>query len=182
MSLRYTAMTTARVVIDMTAQSTTPKISGALTPQITWNGFSLEAMFNFYAGHYMRTRILFQMKRYDEALVYANKALSVNDRIEDRSSVIADGKWNLSYESDNNYMLIHCDASSNLGDMYSVVLTSETVALFDDGDFVKDGIYNPQEGWSDIYNMYVSIHTQCFYTHTHTHMMYLHRHDVSTQT
>lgn len=35
--------------------STTPKISGALTPQITWNGFSLEAMFNFYAGHYMRT-------------------------------------------------------------------------------------------------------------------------------
>lgn len=35
--------------------STTPKISGAITPQITWNGFSLEAMFNFYAGHYMRT-------------------------------------------------------------------------------------------------------------------------------
>ena len=52
-------------------------------------------------------------------------------------------------------MLIHCDASSNLGDMYSVVLTPETVALFEDGDFVKDGIYNQQEGWSDIYNMYV---------------------------
>ena len=106
-------------------------------------------------GYGVRARILFQMKRYDEALVYANKALSVNDRIEDRSSVIADGIWNLSYESDNNYMLIHCDASSNLGDMYLVVLTPETVALFEDGDFVKDGIYNPQEGWSDIYNMYV---------------------------
>ena len=30
LSLRYTAMTTARVVIDMTAQSTTPKISGRM--------------------------------------------------------------------------------------------------------------------------------------------------------
>lgn len=35
--------------------STTPKISGSITPRITWNGFSLEGMFNFYAGHYMRT-------------------------------------------------------------------------------------------------------------------------------
>ena len=29
-------------------------------------------------GYGVRARILFQMKRYDEALVYANKALSVN--------------------------------------------------------------------------------------------------------
>ena len=35
--------------------STTPKVSGAFTPRITWNGFSLEGMFAFYAGHYMRT-------------------------------------------------------------------------------------------------------------------------------
>ncbi len=35
--------------------STTPKVSGAITPQITWNGFSLEGMFAFYGGHYMRT-------------------------------------------------------------------------------------------------------------------------------
>lgn len=33
----------------------TPKVSGAITPEITWNGFSLSAMFNFYGGHYMRT-------------------------------------------------------------------------------------------------------------------------------
>lgn len=33
----------------------TPKVSGSLTPEITWNGFSLSAMFNFYGGHYMRT-------------------------------------------------------------------------------------------------------------------------------
>lgn len=35
--------------------SYTPTISGAITPEITWNGFSLSAMFNFYGGHYMRT-------------------------------------------------------------------------------------------------------------------------------
>lgn len=32
----------------------TPKFSGSLTPEITWRGFSLSAMFNFYGGHYMR--------------------------------------------------------------------------------------------------------------------------------
>lgn len=35
--------------------STTPKFSGAFTPQISWNGLTLEAMFAFYGGHYMRT-------------------------------------------------------------------------------------------------------------------------------
>ena len=32
-----------------------PTISGAVTPEITWRGFSLSAMINFYGGHYMRT-------------------------------------------------------------------------------------------------------------------------------
>jgi len=32
----------------------TPKFSGAIMPEITWNGFSLSAMFNFYGGHMMR--------------------------------------------------------------------------------------------------------------------------------
>lgn len=35
--------------------STTPKFSGAITPQISWNGITLEAMFAYYGGHYMRT-------------------------------------------------------------------------------------------------------------------------------
>lgn len=33
---------------------TDPKLSGSFTPEITWNGFSLSAMFVFYTGHYMR--------------------------------------------------------------------------------------------------------------------------------
>lgn len=31
-----------------------PKWSGSFMPEITWNGFAVSAMFNFYAGHYMR--------------------------------------------------------------------------------------------------------------------------------
>ena len=33
----------------------TPKFSGSLSPEITWNGFSLSALFTFYGGHYMQT-------------------------------------------------------------------------------------------------------------------------------
>lgn len=32
-----------------------PKISGAINPEITWRGFTLSGMFNFYGGHYMRS-------------------------------------------------------------------------------------------------------------------------------
>jgi len=105
-------------------------------------------------GYGVRARILFQMKRYDEALIYATKALGVNDQIEDRSTAMTAGKWVTSYDADNNYLLIHND-NSNLGDLYMTTLTPEVVAMFEYGDYVKDGIFDPQEGWSDIYNDYV---------------------------
>ncbi len=34
--------------------STTPVYTGSILPTITWNGFTLSAMFNYYGGHYMR--------------------------------------------------------------------------------------------------------------------------------
>lgn len=34
--------------------TTTPKFTGSITPTITWNGFTLSAMMNYYGGHYMR--------------------------------------------------------------------------------------------------------------------------------
>lgn len=104
-------------------------------------------------GYGVRARVLFQMKRYDEALVYANKALSVNSQIEDRSTAMTAGKWVAPYDADNNYLLINSDGS-NLGDMYSVAVTPEVVKMFEYGDYVKDCIYDPMEGWSDIYNDY----------------------------
>lgn len=33
-----------------------PKYVGSFTPEITWQGFSLSAMFSWYGGHYMRAR------------------------------------------------------------------------------------------------------------------------------
>ncbi len=33
-----------------------PKYVGSFTPEITWQGFSLSAMFSYYGGHYMRAR------------------------------------------------------------------------------------------------------------------------------
>ena len=37
----------------------TPSITGSLSPEITWNGFTLSALFTFYAGHYMQTNAEF---------------------------------------------------------------------------------------------------------------------------
>lgn len=34
-----------------------PKYTGSFTPEITWNGFSLSAMFSYYGGHKMRARV-----------------------------------------------------------------------------------------------------------------------------
>ena len=34
-----------------------PKVSASLTPQVTWKGFSLSAMFAYYGGHVMRARV-----------------------------------------------------------------------------------------------------------------------------
>lgn len=105
-------------------------------------------------GYGVRARVLYQMKRYDEALTYAQKALAINDVIEDRSSCLMDQKWSLPYEAANNYLLINCD-NSNLGDLYCTAITPATVQLFESGDFVKDCIYNPMETWSDVYNDYI---------------------------
>ncbi len=33
-----------------------PKVSGSLTPELTWNGFTLTAMLAYYGGHVMRAR------------------------------------------------------------------------------------------------------------------------------
>ncbi len=34
-----------------------PKVSASFVPQLSWNGFSLSAMFAFYGGHVMRARV-----------------------------------------------------------------------------------------------------------------------------
>lgn len=103
------------------------------------------------AGYAIRARILFQMKDYKNALTYAEKALSLNSNIEDRSVITTTYKWSLPATSANNFFYI-----SPLNDYYSTPsseqLSVETVALFEDGDYVKNYAYSEgSEFWNADY-------------------------------
>lgn len=87
-------------------------------------------------GYGVRARVLFQMKRYDEALQYATRALQVNNTIEDRSTVATTGVWTLNETAQNNYYAIWSD-NSNLGDFYGMTVTPEVAALISPDDYVN---------------------------------------------
>lgn len=95
-------------------------------------------------GNAVRALVLFQMKRYPEALAYAEKAMAVNGNIEDRSKAYATGSWTLDYLADNNYLLVRGD-NSNLGDYYGVIVTPEMAGLLDPNDYVK--LLDASNGW-----------------------------------
>lgn len=88
-------------------------------------------------GNAVRALILFQMKKYDEALTYASKALELNSQIEDRSVIKTTSRWELKPSSSNNILYV-----SPLYDMNEYPnceqLSWETAALFEPGDYVKD--------------------------------------------
>lgn len=88
-------------------------------------------------GYAVRARALFQMKRYDEALSYANKALAINNNIEDRSYLAETGKLNLGYDSPNNYMFLSSVAPIiAMGDLVNKIITPDIAALMDDNDYM----------------------------------------------
>ena len=93
--------------------------------------------------------------RYAEALSYAEAALELNDEVEDRSYMMEEYAWYLLPTSPNNYIYI-----SSSGESWWVPfadnLSLETVAKFEDGDFVIDYGYSgyPEEGeelWNPMY-------------------------------
>lgn len=93
-------------------------------------------------GYAVRARVLFQMKRYEEALKYANLALSVNNTIEDRSSILTSGEWVLSEDAENNYIFIGTGKAWSTA--ARICLTRETAAL------VEPGYYNLEEyAWNN---------------------------------
>lgn len=87
-------------------------------------------------GFGVRARVLYQMKRYDEALTYANKALAINGKIEDRTYLPTAWKWTLTEFADNNYYIIYAN-NSNLGDFYGFVASPDLASLIDPNDFVN---------------------------------------------
>lgn len=100
-------------------------------------------------GYGVRARVLFQMKRYDEALKYANLAMSVNHEIEDRSGIASTGVWELWESAPNNYLHISAD-NSNIGEFGFIITPPSTFEKYEDGDYVKDFIAGPYN-WNEEY-------------------------------
>lgn len=84
-------------------------------------------------GYAVRAKVLMQMKRYGEALAMANKALEYQDAIEDRSYIVETGMWSLNYDSPNNILFM-----AGMISPVMELISPETVAKFEEGDYVKD--------------------------------------------
>ncbi|MDE6022072.1 MAG: RagB/SusD family nutrient uptake outer membrane protein, partial [Muribaculaceae bacterium] len=102
-------------------------------------------------GYGVRARVLYQMKRYEDALDYASKALAVNSTVEDRSTIMSTFAWVLTEYSDNNYYLLYSDGS-NLGDFYGYVVSPSVAELMSPMDYISafhfaDGF----PAWADPY-------------------------------
>lgn len=88
-------------------------------------------------GYAVRARVLFQMKRYDEALTYAQKAMSVNSSLENRSYLTSTGKIALAYDAPNNYMFLSAIAPIvALGDLANKIITPDIVGMMEEGDYM----------------------------------------------
>ena len=88
-------------------------------------------------GYAVRARVLLQMKRYDEALSYAQKALTINSTLEDRSYLASTGKVSLDYNSPNNYMFLSSLAPIFAsGDLVNKIITPDVVDLMEEGDYM----------------------------------------------
>lgn len=105
-------------------------------------------------GNAIKAKVLFQMKRYDEALTYAREALRFNSTIEDRRTIEETIRWNLTYDSPNNLIYIPETYPYRAGLVYEK-LTLETAELFEPGDMVRYYGYNAtkptpgKELWSE---------------------------------
>lgn len=97
------------------------------------------------AGYAIRAKALFQMKHYDEALTYAQAAIKVNGRIEDRSTVAETESWSVDQTSDNNYFYV--EATSRVCP-FTETASLETMDKFEDGDYVRTYDFM---AWSELY-------------------------------
>lgn len=111
------------------------------------------------AGFAIRAKILFQMKRYDEAMVYAAKALELNDEIEDRSVIKSTGNWDMPETSPNNYIFIRGMMQCN---PTYIPTTPSTTSKFEPGDYT---LKYCTSGWSEFYgNMFSGMNGSLAYS------------------
>lgn len=124
---------TVAEVYDRILADCTDDLIACLSTTTTNDPFRFEADF----GYAVRARVLFQMKRYDEAAVYARKALEINPTIEDRSTILNSKTWEVGFDSPNNYMFIRANNIVNQSELTWKTLTPEFMALYEQGDYVR---------------------------------------------
>ena len=88
-------------------------------------------------GNAVRAKVLMQMKRYDEALPYALTAISYNDNLQDRSTILQTNDWVLEERDPSNYVFIDAGMMSP----FCEVLSLESADCFEEGDYVNDYAY-----------------------------------------
>ncbi|MGI6233352.1 MAG: RagB/SusD family nutrient uptake outer membrane protein [Prevotella sp.] len=104
-------------------------------------------------GYSVRAKVLFQMKRYSEALPLALKALEYNGNIEDRTSIKETNEWVMEEIADHHIFYIN----NGMGYPWGETLSLETLDQFEDGDLVMD--YAQDWGypfWDDYYGELLS--------------------------
>ncbi|MBQ7442233.1 MAG: RagB/SusD family nutrient uptake outer membrane protein [Prevotella sp.] len=97
-------------------------------------------------GNAVRAKVLMQMKRYAEAIPYAEAALRINNAIEDRSTIVTSMSWDLPQTIENNLLFV--GGSMRVSPTFEV-LSRETSAMFEEGDYVIN--YDLFGGWQDAF-------------------------------
>lgn len=88
-------------------------------------------------GYAVRARALFQMKRYEEALTYARKAIAVNGSIHNRNTIPSSGTYEKPFDAQDVYLFINSNSLTNGGTMSLTYLSGELMSLFEEGDYLR---------------------------------------------
>ncbi len=100
-------------------------------------------------GNAVRASVLFQMKRYAEALPYARKAIAINGILEDRTKAFDTFEWLIPHVSPNYYLLIYHN-NSNIGEWGGLVCTPDFAQDIDPNDVLLQlGSFGIGQGWTD---------------------------------
>lgn len=136
-------------VYDKILDDCTDDLISTLSTTTTPDPFRFEADF----GYAVRARVLFQMKRYEEAAKYARKALEINPTIADRSDIVETGLWQASFNDENNYIAILSNYITNASELAWMTLTPEFLSLYEKGDYVR--YYSNESEWMPYEEIYV---------------------------
>ncbi|MDE6299748.1 MAG: tetratricopeptide repeat protein [Muribaculaceae bacterium] len=129
-------------VYDHILADCTEEIISELATTPTTDPFRFEADF----GYAVRALALFQMKRYDEALVYARKALEINSNIADRSKILDEKTWSATWTDSNNYFFVLANYILNMSELCYRTFSPEFMALYEPGDYVR--YYSDEKDWN----------------------------------